>query len=590
MTSIWNKYTKNKEISKTNSKIKTYSVIFKLIIKEITYQNEIECLSIYEKLNRLKYEIKIYDIIQENNIIYVVLDNDEEISKRIDKEIIPESIIKEVMLLELGNPIKKKEIVALFEMEQAMCKIKSKKSLKDNELINIVGTGFFCEIEIENFPIKHCLFTNNHVLNGEYLNSNKTIKFEVKNFENEKYEEKEIKLNNRKNYTNKNLDYTCIEIFETDGIKKFFKLNIINNINDLNEREIFILQYPKGEDFSLSYGKILNIKDNIILHSANTDIGSSGSPIIRRINNNCIIGLHYGGLKDKFNIANLFNYILEDILKQYNNKSYSYINYDYYTPDKNQIYCIYKPKKGVKIIRLLHDYEEDENRFFFEDFKNLYIEAKEKNQNLFKENIKLYINNEEVEFDFKYNVRDEKEIKVIFKFDETKLTSTSFMFFGCSYLKSIDLSFMDTSCVTNMSSMFYSCYSLESISMTKFYTSNVNDMSFMFYGCSSLKSLNLSFFDTKNVKDMDFMFYGCSSLKSLNLSSFKTENVEDMYGMFMNCSSLESLDLSQFNISKVKNMMDMFKVCICLKKENIKYNNINNNDNIRKRIIKYNFI
>ena len=36
------------------------------------------------------------------------------------------------MLLELGNPIKKKEIVALFEMEQAMCKIKSKKLIDKN--------------------------------------------------------------------------------------------------------------------------------------------------------------------------------------------------------------------------------------------------------------------------------------------------------------------------------------------------------------------------------------------------------------------------------------------------------------------------
>ena len=43
--------------------------------------------------------------------------------------------------------------------------------------------------------------------------------------------EKEIKITgNRKVFTNKEIDYTCIEIFESDGIKNFFKIepNIFN--------------------------------------------------------------------------------------------------------------------------------------------------------------------------------------------------------------------------------------------------------------------------------------------------------------------------------------------------------------------------
>ena len=58
----------------------------------------------------------------------------------------------------------------------------------------------------------------------------------------------------------------------------------------------------------------LSIKDNRILHNASTDKGASGSPIIRRSENNYIIGLHYDGYKDKlFNIGTPFDSILNDI-------------------------------------------------------------------------------------------------------------------------------------------------------------------------------------------------------------------------------------------------------------------------------------
>lgn len=49
----------------------------------------------------------------------------------------------------------------------------------------------------------------------------------------------------------------------------------------------------------------------------------------------------------------------------------------------------------------------------------------------------------------------------------------------------------------------------------------------MFYGCSSLKSIDVSHFDTSNVTDMSSMFYGCRSLTSLDLSHFNVENAID---------------------------------------------------------------
>ena len=73
----------------------------------------------------------------------------------------------------------------------------------------------------------------------------------------------------------------------------------------------------------------------------------------------------------------------------------------------------------------------------------------------------------------------------------------------------------------------------------------------MFYGCSELRSLDLSGLDTSEVESMDFMFYGCSSLATLDLSSFDTSSATSMRSMFEGCSSLATLDLSNFDTSQV---------------------------------------
>ena len=116
------------------------------------------------------------------------------------------------------NPIiYKEEILDLFKMEEAMCKL-----INDNKK----GTGFFCETVNENFPMKYWLFTQNHVLNETNIKLNKIINFEY--YTGDKYIIKEIKIDGkRKVYTNKELNYTCIEIFKSDGIKKYFKVDPI---------------------------------------------------------------------------------------------------------------------------------------------------------------------------------------------------------------------------------------------------------------------------------------------------------------------------------------------------------------------------
>ena len=189
---------------------------------------------------------------------------------------------------------------------------------------------------------------------------------------------------------------------------------------------------------------------------------------------------------NKFNLATIFDSILNNIKEGYNK-----------IEQNNEIYCIYIPKEDEKEIFLLHDYNLNINRGD-EISKKEYIEVKYMNKKLFEENIDIYINDKKIKFDYKYKIKDEKE-KVKFKFKKI-LTNTSFMFYNCSSLKSIDLSSFNTNNVTNMSYMFYNCFSLKSIDLSLFNTNNVINMSYMFYNCSSLKSIDLSKFNTNNVK------------------------------------------------------------------------------------------
>ena len=144
------------------------------------------------------------------------------------------------------------------------------------------------------------------------------------------------------------------------------------------------------------------------------------------------------------------------------------------------------------------------------------------------------------------------------------VTDMSFMFHGCSALKSLDLTNFNTAKVTNMDNMFYRCSTLTSLDLKNFNTAEVTNMYHMFYGCSALESLVITNFNTENVTNMSNMFYGCSALTSLDLTNFNTANVTDMSFMFHGCSALKSLDLTNFNTAKVVYMDNMFYGCSAL--------------------------
>ena len=154
-----------------------------------------------------------------------------------------------------------------------------------------------------------------------------------------------------------------------------------------------------------------------------------------------------------------------------------------------------------------------------------------------------------------------ENLKTAIAVDRVSFTNTSYMFYNCSKLATLDLSSFDTSNVTDTSSMFTACTSLTKLDLSSFDTSNVTSMQGMFYNCSSLATLDVSNFDTSNVTSIGTMFSACSSLTTLDLSSFNTSNVTDMNNMFSSCSELTNLDLSNFDTSNVTDMRYVFYNC-----------------------------
>ena len=316
------------EIEKEDNNFKskeviTYKAKREFIIKEIYIQNEEEKISKIKIIKNITNEnnIKIYDIIEKENSIFIIIDSDNEKSIIFDNLLLEKSkdknFIKEVIIKGNGNYLKLSDIQLLYkEGEKKTCKI---------NIDNINGSGFFLEInENLGIPFKKVLFTCNHVINENYLKSNNKIKIKNKLTENyiniknselytlENYKIGEKDLNKRKIFTDKFLDYTCIEILDNDFENNNIEFFEINNNQIEKDKDIFILQHPEGEDdLSYSLGQIIKKNNYTIYHSASTEVGSSGSPIINR--KDCsVIGIHYGGTNN-YNTANDINYILSDI-------------------------------------------------------------------------------------------------------------------------------------------------------------------------------------------------------------------------------------------------------------------------------------
>ena len=93
------------------------------------------------------------------------------------------------------------------------------------------GTGFFCKIPFINNQELKVLITNHHVVNLEKDNK---ITISINNDS----EIKEIELNDRMKYTNKEYGITIIEIKEKDNINNYLELD--ENIMKKGSNKLYI--------------------------------------------------------------------------------------------------------------------------------------------------------------------------------------------------------------------------------------------------------------------------------------------------------------------------------------------------------------
>ncbi len=114
------------------------------------------------------------------------------------------------------------------------------------------------------------------------------------------------------------------------------------------------------------------------------------------------------------------------------------------------------------------------------------------NKDINEKNIKLFIDDKEIEFN-----------KIIS--DLTKLIYTIMIKIEQKLI--------------NCEKMFYECKNIIEIQFINFDTKYVTNMAKMFYFCSKLNNLELNIFDTKNVKDMNKMFTFCDSLENLDIEN-----------------------------------------------------------------------
>jgi surface protein len=117
--------------------------------------------------------------------------------------------------------------------------------------------------------------------------------------------------------------------------------------------------------------------------------------------------------------------------------------------------------------------------------------------------------------------------------------------------------------VTSLRSCFTAWY-LKTIDVSNLNTSNVTTMRNMFSSMQFVEELDLSNFDTSKVTSFNSMFSGCSALKKINMSSFTikpNDNNVAANQMFNSSPKIAIIDASQFEFSKLLAGSQMFTSC-----------------------------
>ena len=469
------------------------------------------------------------------------------------------------------------------------------------------GTGFLCKIPN---PV---LITNNHVLNEDKIKPGEEIKIYFTDEKDNKHY-KTIKIDEtRVTYTvnkigDEVIDTTIIEMrkdedkLDEEEFMEIDKELMIDQVKNAYEaKDVYLIHYYDGKEISLSIGIINEVKKGeksyTLLHTCDTNHGSSGGPII--LYSHKVVGLHREFLSNEnFKRATLLQYPIKEFLKVLEQKKLCDKNKNKNKNDfnENEVRANEENKinDGKKIGEDNLKINDEEN--YADKIKIIYKVVKEEDGiNIFGRDFvennnsicKMIINKDKydissfIKYD-EYRINKNNGLLTIILTGINSIIDASYMFYNCTSLNSLpDISKWNTINVNNMSYMFCGCSSLNSLpDISKWNTINVNNMSYMFCGCSSLNSLpDISKWNTINVNNMSNIFRGCSSLQYLpDISKWNTKNVENMNSMFYGCSLLQNLpDISKWDIKNVENMSYMFFECGSIKSlpDNIKWNTKN---------------
>jgi hypothetical protein len=197
------------------------------------------------------------------------------------------------------------------------------------------GTGFFMKVE-KFTKTFYFLISNHHVITKDMAFDKSDIIISIEN--GKKYQ---INLDGRRRALiclSSPIDISAVEILPSD--KMFDEILFLSydincgkgQYNQYINKNIYILQHPGGQTTHVSSGKILKILNGYELaHSADTNKGSSGSPIILTSNNK-VIGVHKSGAYDNNRgtfIGKLLEYVKSKVIEKITIKSDGTKKYNY---------------------------------------------------------------------------------------------------------------------------------------------------------------------------------------------------------------------------------------------------------------------
>ena len=223
-----------------------------------------------------------------------------------------EEIKKEKYIKGSTNPIFLEGAETIIsQMKKCVCKI-NKGDAQQN-------TGFFCKIPYpDQAHLLSALVTCDFIIGRDYLKEGNTIRLSL----NDEKEFKEIRItNSRKIFTNEKYNITFLELEPDDKINNYLEIDpnafkpkeVLNNI--YQSSSIYILHYLMGKKIAFSSGLIKEMDKYNISHSCNTEMGSSGGPILSS-DTFKLIGIHIGTSKNSnFNKGIFIKFPIVDFIE-----------------------------------------------------------------------------------------------------------------------------------------------------------------------------------------------------------------------------------------------------------------------------------